>query len=534
MRGSSWVPLSLVLGMLAASGCGSSDGEQPTDNGGLAGSGSGGDGDGSGGQDSNGGSGGDGGQGGVPIAESGGQSSGTGGSMGGAEGLGSSEFCDEYAGAYCDWFERCQSGSCETWPGYQLAVRECEDALASVDLGFLAFQSDVAGACVEVAAAMECGQGPPFNSAEVRQACDGVFQGTVALEGECTVAEFAGLFDECAEGFCVRPEAPIGLECLGQCVAFKGDGDPCEAVDRCDDGLYCIDGECSPPRELGEECENAVCEPGLTCAWESPTTCRAPAPAGSDCVDDFDCMAPAVCIAESCVVDVAEGAHCRSSETCEDGLYCRTEEQECAQPVPLGATCDGSFDECEVGSTCSSAEPFTCVVALGAESEICGPWGCEEGLWCDTSATEAGVCLVRLGEGDDCPADGSCEPGFLCMGDGKCHPPGDADEPCSLTFSGTCLADLFCDRETGLCKAPRDEGETCNPIVPVDSCQPGLYCACLSPSCPSTSTGHNVEDVCVPQQADGESCAADQECESGYCLGEPSECVPAPADNCSR
>lgn len=347
------------------------------------------------------------------------------------------------------------------------------------------------------------------------------------------------MFDECEDGFCVRTEGPAGtLDCTGTCVAFRMEGQTCDGSDRCADGLYCIDGECAPGRELGEDCDNATCEVGLSCALGAPQTCRDPGSAGAACDDEFDCLWPGICAEGVCSLDAAEGEHCRGDDSCQDGLYCHGsevyEDMECEVPLAMGATCDDTYDQCEDGFACSNSEPRTCVPELAGESETCGPWGCEAGLWCDTSESEAGVCRSRGGEGDECVADGACESGLLCMDDDQCHPVGEADEPCAVVNQFSCVQGLFCDRETNLCKPPRGEDETCNAVHPDVSCQEGLYCACLSMYCPSTSVGHNAEDVCAAKLPDGESCLRNEECTSGFCSSALSECAPPPATNCSR
>jgi len=531
------VPLLMLVGFAMAGGCG---GGTPADSDGSGGEAGGGTDVGSGGEEAD-GTGGEetDGTGGEETDGSGGTGSGAASGVGGNGGMGgatgSADFCDQYADAYCAWFDACNAQMpCEEWGGYQLVVRECADALESLEQGFLEFHEDVAFGCIEAAENAVCA-GPPFNQADVQEACTGVFVGTVPLAGECTVAAFAQVFDECGEGFCLRSEAPAGyLECVGTCTAFKLSGEECAGSDRCAEGLFCTGGECNPPVGVGEDCTGQICEDGLVCSQVAPTTCREPGDVGADCSDDYDCSGAAVCLDDQCAQGAAEGEHCRSNESCVEGMYCVYDTQTCAPFLSAGDTCDSGYDQCVDGYACSSGDPSTCVVWYGALNDPCGAYGCEEGLWCDQSSDDVGVCVSTLGEGEECDANGTCDDGLYCMDDGNCHAPGELDDPCGVFTEASCVQGLFCDRETVLCKPARAEDETCNPFTPVTSCQEGLYCACLADGCPGVSSGHDPEDVCVLKVENGESCSSSEECISGYCSSPLGECAEPPPANCTR
>jgi len=548
--------LFLLMGFALAGGCG---GGTPVDSDGTGGEaggdsdeGSGGVGDdegtggeeadGTGGEEADGSGGnGDGGTGDGGTSSGSGAGSGVGGNGGMGGSLGGSDFCEQYAAAQCAWYEGCNNNQfpCGQWPGYQWAIQECADALVSVEQGFLEYHEDVAFGCVEAAENAACGMGPPFIQAAVKAACGEVFAGTVPLAGECAVSETIQLFDECAEGFCVRSAGSSGLECLGVCTAYKTTGEACAGTDRCVDGLYCAGGECHPPVGLGEDCTERACESDLACAQATPITCRDLGDIGADCSDDYDCSWPLVCSGDLCTDDLEEGERCRGDASCFEGLYCQGAEnyadQTCAAPLSAGATCAGPYDRCEDGYVCSFGDPSTCVAAYGAENESCGPYGCDQGLWCDPTMTAEGVCLAQAGENGDCLEHyDSCQSPLLCMSDSSCHPLGGLDEPCSVSPDMTCVAGLFCDRETDLCKEPRAEGETCNPMFPLDACQDGLYCACLADGCPSVSGDHDPEDLCALQLENGEYCTTGEECSSAYCSPAEDECADPPPDNCTR
>lgn len=536
---------SLLVGSLVALtvalACGGPPAETDTDSDGSGGEG-GADGSATGGNAGNDESGGSGGS--ETDGDTGGNGSGAGENSGGG-GMGgnssaASTFCQDYLTAICDWADECGSWpSCEDWPAYSNSERECNDAVTSLEADFLTFDAELAASCLAAMDSVACNNGPPFFEANVRLVCPEVFVGTVETGDECTSADSFSLFDECDDGYCLRPPGEVGgLECVGTCTGYKEEGETCAETDRCALGLYCIDSECVPPVGLGEECGELPCEPGLSCAGVSTYTCRAPGGPGSSCADEYDCAWPGVCTDDECVVDVGEGGVCRDTDTCEDGLYCQgsstSSDALCAIPVASGDECDPNYDQCEEGYGCSLYEPYVCVEELGAEDEVCGPSGCDTGLWCDTS-DEPTVCRSRGGEGADCPSSEACQEGLFCMSDGECHGLGDLDEPCSPSYSAySCAEGLFCDRETGLCKAPRAEGETCNPLLALESCLDGFYCACLADGCPYYTTEHDPADVCAARKDNGEECSTDTECSSAYCIGEECTDTPPIIENCSR
>jgi hypothetical protein len=486
------------------------------------------------------------GEGGEGNARSGGGPATGGGGLGGSTSVTAEAFCTTYKDELCDWYQTCigPTLACDSWLPLLNLERECGDAVVSLGEGFLDFQVETAEACLELIQGLGCDEGSPLFSPAIRAVCYEAFSGTVPKGGECTQAEFPPLFDECDDGFCLRPESDAGgLECLGVCTAYRTEGQTCgDADERCAADLNCVEGHCEPPSGLGENCESNPCETGLSCSSLPPYTCRELGELGGACTDSGDCGWPGVCIEDVCAEDAALGEFCKSPDSCVEGLYCRGaeayEDQACAVPVAAGDPCDGYFDQCVDDYVCAGDEPLSCVLAYGAEDEACGAYGCEGGLWCDTSESTVGTCRPPVGEEEDCLANDSCQPGLLCMDDAKCHPLGEADDPCSVFLSESCATGLFCDRETGQCKPPRAEGEPCNPFVPRLSCEDGLYCACLSDSCPGISSGHDPADVCVAQKDDGEMCLSADECQSDYCQAGDSEdtCAlpPGPTPNCSR
>ena len=413
----------------------------------------------------------------------------------------------------------------------------CTDALESVQAGHLSFDEQVAEDCLGLAETIDCSGAPPFNVAKVRDRCSAVFAGTVTSGQTChsSLAEFVLPFDECDGGYCQRPSD----ECTGTCVAFLQEGNSCVEDRECGPDLICQSEQCSAPGALGESCENARCDVGLSCLG-SPLTCHYRGQPGELCSDEDDCALEAVCDDGRCAADRALGQSCRAESNCEGESYCRIEPPaelgSCTSTLANGSACE-IFERCELGYQCGAGEPQTCQLEYAAKDEPCGPFGCQDGLWCSDEASFPGVCLEQASVDEACASPDSCLPGSFCGPDEKCHPfEQPLGEPC-LVFDVTCAQGLFCDRETETCQARRDDGQTCNPRAPTDSCRDGLFCACLSSTCPAVSSGHSTDDVCQAQKENGQDCTEAYECAAGRCDDDGKCAAPLPDPEplqCSR
>ncbi|MCA9580284.1 MAG: hypothetical protein KC416_00735 [Myxococcales bacterium] len=478
----------------------------------------------------------------MPTKDGGGGDAGDAGA-GDAGFLQEEDFCARLAERVCTWAMACNNFSdCTTWPGYSRAVGECAAAIRSMEMGFLRYDGKAAARCVGLDEAFDCeGPGPQGDPA-LREQCRKVFPGTVEEGAECASSNFAFIYDECTEGFCLRDPGPSGRECLGQCAAYKKRDEGCTAVgDQCTKGLFCNDGVCGDARKRGEDCGNAICATDLLCVGDDPYTCHAIVEVGGDCsAPHSECASPAVCIGGKCTEDAKKGEPCREDASCLGGLFCRPNEAQtvfsCHPLVAAGAACDPDRDQCVPNYGCNHVEPHTCVTtAKGKLNESCGISGCEENLWCLYTGPHEGTCKARVAAGQTCQYDGSCVEGLFCGQDAKCHPPGGMGEPCSLSLDESCTGDLFCDRATVTCKPPRGLDQRCYPGNVLGSCQAGLYCACLSEECPSYSGIDNPDDVCKAQLADGETCDRNEKCLGGYCVD--GKCDDEPANFnvvCSR
>lgn len=241
---------------------------------------------------------------------------------------------------------------------------------------------------------------------------------------------------------------------------------------------------------------------------------------GSECTADRDCKAGACfkgfpggycsqrCENQAC----PEGSYCSAFEggsyclqLCSSTLFdCRSGYQ-CAN-ASAGAVCypDCSTDsDCGPGASCSGTE---CVA--GNQQPVGG--ACRLNVGCQTDRCEiswnGGYCTTPCAQsgpgsfGQDCPSGATCaqasEAGGLCM-DG-CQSDGD------------CRSEYFCDKNgaSGVCR-PKCRGPA--------SCGLGFTC--------SAQDGRCIEGSALPRKT-GARCGSDGDCDSNYCLDEPSTDFP--------
>ncbi len=280
--------------------------------------------------------------------------------------------------------------------------------------------------------------------------------------GDCTGAlleigfgEFDGLEEAVANGT-VTFDADAAKTCLNafrdQCFAeipneacertFIGnltEGESCAQAEECQPGLFCdtavgdiCQQTCKPAADTGEACDSdAQCggEPGVEKVCGNDNTCvelvfTTDAALGEPCGDFDDFTRSVTC---------ADGLFCQGLTTSDDGV--------CAEPVAQGQSCQ-DFDECEQGAFCvngtcrplsirdSGQSCTTDEIEPGAPLELCNSL---KGLAC-----AAGTCEAAQGGAENQP----------CRGDGD-------------IFLQACDEGLFCDFESGICQAPKANGEAC-------------------------------------------------------------------------
>jgi Cys-rich repeat protein len=146
------------------------------------------------------------------------------------------------------------------------------------------------------------------------------------------------------------------------------------------------------------------------------------------CTDDADCL-----VGQCCQNSVCEDMDCGNLECGLDPVC----SMECG-PCPAGETCvDGT---CEAGAECLADSD--CLVGEVCENGQCVEGcrtdrDCRQGLICDTSGGDPGVCV-------ECIDDADCTlPGWICGADGFCHGECQNDRDCP--------GNQVCDRNLGYC-----------------------------------------------------------------------------------
>jgi hypothetical protein len=150
---------------------------------------------------------------------------------------------------------------------------------------------------------------------------------------------------ECLDGFCDTAQAPA------VCVAYGGNGAPCDYSNPCAEDFGCVGGTCTPKPLLN----------------------------GSPCVANDDCVSE-LCWYNFCEAKAGPGAACgegANDKPCQDAAYCDIELDD--QGLPVG-TCRNKVDS---GAACDADEQCwgQCIVAWGRR--MCD--GTPEGgaAWCD-------------------------------------------------------------------------------------------------------------------------------------------------------
>jgi hypothetical protein len=350
----------------------------------------------------------------------GGGTGGAGGSggAGGAGGTGgggpeASAFAGLLAEATCDALERCMGASLLA---DQLGGRDCvilhEGRFANGDLGYLVdsieaglvvYHADRVEQCIDDVGALRC----DVKSVRLPASCEDALEGTVPLDGECTINA------DCAEeAFCDKGAT---ASCPGTCTALQAASMPCHQNDdaQCEEGLVCFMGACDALGSESVACGSGLpgCMPGLEC-YDSGTGAECTASSaihteldGDDCdvVDGPLCQAPLVCesvsgTAGKCAETVSPGETCKRSvpNQCPVWQYCDAEnagEEGTCLDLP------GNGDACLVrGSRKLCADEHVCV------SDVCRPVN-DNGGACATDAQ----CY-----GGDCGADGKCAAPLMC------------------------------------------------------------------------------------------------------------------------
>lgn len=288
-------------------------------------------------------------------------------------------------------------------------------------------------------------------------------------------------------------ECKNGLECINfTCIKKVNEGDNCDAASVCKDGLKCVDGMCIHYGIENEYCEvDSECDPELNLKCVN-NRCWRPRETNESCAINDDCIDGLDCINGKCGIHQKEGGMCDNDANCMTGLYCL--EGKCWKPLGSGESCNSSL-ECSLGLDCMPNGK--CGNYLPQGSYCDDDTYCENGLICRDNA-----CIKPLSAGDVCNTRNQCNFGYTC-----------ADKSQTSDYAG----------EPKICVPEVEMGGACDKD---DRCEEGLYCvsgkcskvsmegeSCVYPCIPGTVC---INNVCRPLQPIGGVCTTTSHCIDYY------------------
>ena len=306
---------------------------------------------------------------------------------------------------------------------------------------------------------------------------------------------------ECREGSCIPEgcEPACGDLLCGldpQCGAVCG---KCPDDQHCEAGV-CVEGPCT------QDCSAQECGPDPVCLAScgictGGETCVAGACVGGPCVPD--------CSAQQCGPDPSCGEDCGP---CPVGEVCQAGSCVAGPCVP-----DCSDLDCGPDPICGQ-ECGPCAAGLSCAEGTCVPEGS------GACANDADLAILNaldpLGLATSCVVESGCGTNAECIGQciglqsglsedcADCH---GALGACGFRY---CLSDCLADQGGPGCMACLEE----HCVADYEDCS-GVTSPPCTPDCSATECG--PDPVC--QRSCG-SCAADEHCEEGVCVGGP--CVP--------
>ncbi len=190
---------------------------------------------------------------------------------------------------------------------------------------------------------------------------------------------------------------------------------PCGDHSQCQSGLCggidsAMCGQCQSRVKVGQACgATAECEFGLSCvATQTVKVCAQRVPVGGTCDKTHVCLAPAVCIAGTCV-----------------------------GPAGLGKACDTTAKNCDggAGHYCHDHKAVCTAYTVAKEGEACGYFdgdrvACGYGTTCKLSGGGKGTCEKLPDDGGGCSVGQAapCRAGHVCNAG-----------VCGVTKPNTCL-----------------------------------------------------------------------------------------------
>lgn len=292
---------------------------------------------------------------------------------------------------------------CESTFGAQFASEaDISTQIALVNAGTYVYDGAKARECIN---AMGCGLvGGGFEA----PVCRGVFQGTVALGGDCNDNS------DCAgeDTYC-QSETPG--TCPGSCVAAVALGGECRSSRQCST----VGGTVSPSCEFGDS-GTGICKEGHTASAAVGAACGRIEAATT--VTLTSCDTGSYCALNTtgdtrvgtCAALVANGAACETTQQCPADSICQ--DGTCGAP-PLVNTAGGACMNSDAGPFCNPLRRLVCnesnvceaVAGTGQVGEGCttGDFSiaCATGNYC---LSDTHVCAARKANGATCASSGEC------------------------------------------------------------------------------------------------------------------------------
>ena len=454
----------------------------------------------------------------------------------------------------CTESDRCGLGECRGKP--VAAAPACDD-------GDSCTEGDVCGAGICAGTALDCSA-----SGDPAACVVGVCNPTL---GACE-AQPAGEDSACEDGDpCTWGErCQVGV-CEGGVPTQDGGG--CDDGDACTDGDTCQAGQCAGAGitcpESSDACQGAACDPAVGCqmvAVADGSACESADP----CIEDESCQ-QGVCVGQDVCpcANQADGTACDDGDGCTSGDACQAGacvgafvdcgglDGACvvgacdpatggcvAAPTPTGTSCDDGdpctdSDACHLG-TCAGT-PKVCEGQSGActvpacvdgacvvqpatdglpcnDQDVCtGHDRCQGGA-CVGGPDRCDVCAEQVGgacdDGDPCTTDTTCQvlSGVtLCVG-----------QEASCEGDSTACARAVCDM-TGQCALiPRNTGGLCddgNTCTTADTCEAGSCVGSALPLCGSAAPTVCEDEVATGQTAVAQPLPANGGANGGTILG---------------
>jgi len=310
-------------------------------------------------------------------------------------------------------------------------------------------------------------------------------------DGTCTVLEQGNIgLTDCGLNLCNGVDGT----CPSSCAA---DSD-CDTGGTCTDGVCCgtaCDGECEACSEVLTGVEDGICSPVI--AGDTDPS----AGAGNACVSGADCVMAGTG-AESCACDGTTGAgSCKRAlgELSGDGADCASglaTDGVCCDV----ATCAGTCESCAAAGVEGTCQPVGSGTTDAADGNpTCGTEAtqCSGDDAADCTCDGAGSCVTL--QGQECTMDSQC----LDLGNGSFCVDDDDDN------NGVCC-DVACDTSCFACEAAQQEAANAG------TC--GFSAAnATDGGCDSGGT-QACDGAGVCKAAQGQTCMADGDCGSGFCV----------------